>query len=126
MKFADSFDLKLSSSVNQVLTQYADNSNNSNSDIDLMFLWPDFMKINNYFILLESQSLLDHAPLTVDIFISQEFIFNKQWTIVRNGEKEENFVIELTNAIGNIDSSNISSREFLILFGINFPEMLTS
>jgi len=38
LEVADSFDLKLSTSVNQVPTQYADNSNNTNLVIDLIFL----------------------------------------------------------------------------------------
>ena len=36
---ADSFYLRLSTPVNQVPTQYADNSNNANLVIDLIFLW---------------------------------------------------------------------------------------
>jgi len=77
MEVADSFDFKLSSPVNQGSTQYTDNSNNFNSVIDLMFLWPDSIRINNYFILPESPSLSDHTLLTVDIFISEEFIQDK-------------------------------------------------
>jgi len=38
MEVADSFDLKSFSSVNQFPTQYANNSNDPNSVIDLIFL----------------------------------------------------------------------------------------
>jgi len=38
MEIANSFNLRLSISVNQVLTQYANNTNDSNSVIDSMFL----------------------------------------------------------------------------------------
>ncbi len=51
MKVADSFDFKLLPPIIQVPTQYTDNSNNSNSVIDLMFLQANLLKIDNYFIL---------------------------------------------------------------------------
>ena len=38
LKVADFFNLKFSYSVNQVLTQYTDNLNNTNLVIDLMFI----------------------------------------------------------------------------------------
>ena len=112
MEVADSFDLKLSSPVNQVPTQYTNNPNNSNLVINLMFLWSNSVEINNHFILSESQSLSNHAPLTVNIFISKEFIQDKWWTIIRNS-KEEKFVIELMNTMGNINTLDISSKESL-------------
>jgi len=65
MEVTDSLKLKLSSLVHQVLTQYTDNTNDSNLVIDLMFLQPD------------SQYSLDYALLIVDIFISEEFIQDK-------------------------------------------------
>ena len=112
MEVADSFDLKLFSPVNQVPTQYTNNPNNSNLVINLMFLWSNSVEINNHFILSESQSLSNHAPLTVNIFISKEFIQDKWWTIIRNS-KEEKFVIELMNTMGNINTLDISSKESL-------------
>jgi len=54
MEVADSLKLKLSSSVHQVLTWYANNTNDSNLVIDLMFLWLDSVKVD-YFILSDSQ-----------------------------------------------------------------------
>ena len=64
MEIADSFELKLSSPVHQVPTCYADNHNNSNSVINLLFLWPNSVKIDNYFI-LDSWYPSDHTPLTI-------------------------------------------------------------
>ena len=110
---ANSFELRLYFAIQQVLIRYADNSNNSNSVIDLMFFQPDLVKVNNYLILPELQYLLDHAPLTVDRFISKEFIHEKQRTIIRNSQKEEMFVSKLTNALGNIDMTDLTSIESL-------------
>ena len=47
---ADSFNLNLSILTNQVLTRYSDNANNSNSVIDLMFLWCNLFKLDNHSI----------------------------------------------------------------------------
>ena len=62
IEVTDLLKLKLSSPVHQVLTQYADNPNDSNLVIDLIFLQQ------------ASQYPLDHALLIVNIFISKEFI----------------------------------------------------
>ena len=53
MKTSDFFDLRISSPVHQVPTCYANNTNDSNSVIDLMFLHPDLVEVNSYFILPE-------------------------------------------------------------------------
>jgi len=54
------------------------------------------------------------TPLTVVISIIEEFIQDKQWTIIRNSEEEEEkFVTELTNTIRNIDTTDISNKELL-------------
>jgi len=74
MDITDSFDLRLSILNIQVLTQYADNLNDSNSVINLMFLQDNSLEIDNYSILPNLCSPSDHAPLTVDIIIEEEFI----------------------------------------------------
>jgi len=113
MEVTDSLKLKLSPPIHQILTQYANNTNNFNSVIDLMFLWPYSVKVDNYFILPDSQYSLDYALLVVDIFISKEFIQDKWWTINRNSEEKERFVTELMITLENIDMTNISSKESL-------------
>jgi len=65
LEITDSFDLKLSSPIQQVLTCYADNTNNTNSVIDLLFLPSNSIEIDNYHILPELQYSLDHTSLTV-------------------------------------------------------------
>ena len=73
IKITDSLKLILSSPVYQVLTQYANNTNNSNLVIDLMFFWPNSVKINNHLISSDFQLSLNHASL-IDISIIEEFI----------------------------------------------------
>ena len=47
---ADSFDLLLSLSTNQVPTRYSDNVNNANFVIDIIFLRPNSLEFDNYTI----------------------------------------------------------------------------
>ena len=54
IEIADFFNLKISFSIYQVLTYYADNTNNSNSVIDLMFLHSNSVEVSTHFILPES------------------------------------------------------------------------
>jgi len=56
---------------------------------------------------------LDHTTLIISISIIEEFIQEKQQTIIRNNKKEEKFVFELTNTIGNINTSSIPNKETL-------------
>ena len=49
-EIADSFNLELSILVNQVPTYYADNFQNTNSVLDLIFLYANIKKFNNHTI----------------------------------------------------------------------------
>ena len=51
-----------------------DNSNDSNFVIDLIFLQPDSVEVDNHLILPELWYSSDYAPLTVNISINEEFI----------------------------------------------------
>jgi len=50
-KIADSFSLELSTPIDQVPTHYADNSQDMNSVLDLIFLYINTEEFNNYTIL---------------------------------------------------------------------------
>ena len=73
-KITDLFNLKLSTLINQFSIQYTDNPNNSNLDIDLIFLWANSKEFNNYSILPNLQSLSNYTLLIVDIILNEEFI----------------------------------------------------
>ena len=71
---ADSFNLNLLYPINQVLTRYSDNDNDSNSVIDLMFLWCSSSELNNHSIYLNWHLTSDHVSLSVTISITEENI----------------------------------------------------
>ena len=95
------------SSINQVSTRYADNLNNANLVIDLMFLQYDSSALNNHFIHPEWHFSSNHAPLTVSIPISDKFINTCKSTIWKNSVKEEQFVKDTISVIKNLNISNL-------------------
>ena len=74
LEIADSFDLKLSCPIQQILTQYIDNANNINSVINLFLHCPNSFEINNHHILPKLCYPSDYTFLTIDIFITEKFI----------------------------------------------------
>jgi len=83
--------------------------------INLSFLQPNSIEIDNYSIFSEFCYLSDHASLTVDISITEKFIQDKCCTIIKNGEEEENFIFNLIKAIRNIDMMTILDKDSLKL-----------
>ena len=78
-----------------------------------MFLQNNLIEIDNYLILLNLWSPLDHTSLIVNITIDEKVIQDKWWTIIKNSKEENGFINELKNTIGNIDTSNISDKVLL-------------
>ena len=71
---ADSFNLILSFPIEHFPTRFSDNSNNSNSVIDLMFLHCDSEEINSHIIHPDWRLTSDHTPLMISIPIVKEHI----------------------------------------------------
>ena len=71
---ANSFNLKLSSPIQQVPTCYFDNENNANLVIDLFLLWLNSIEVNNHIVFPELWYPSNHTLLTANISISEEFI----------------------------------------------------
>ena len=105
---ADSFNLSLLYLNNQVPTRYSDNANNSNSVIDLMFLYYDSSELNMHSIHPEWHLMSDHAPLIITIPIVEEHIATQIRTITKNSEEEDKFIKEVIAAFSKLDTLNIS------------------
>ena len=97
--------------INPVPIWYVDNFQNSNSVLSLMFFHTELKEFNNYLISPDIQSSSDHVPLSIFIIIKEEFIQEKKQSIVRNSNKEKEFVDELRNRIGSIEMTNITNYE---------------
>ena len=108
MIIADSFNLDLSIPTHHVSTRYLDTASDSNLVIDLMFLRSSSTELNNHSIHPDWWLFLDHAPLTVSIPIIEENIISSKFSIARNSEEEASFIKDVSYAIKNIDTTDLS------------------
>ena len=102
----------MSKSTNQVHTRYLDNVEDSDSIIDLIFLRPNYLEINNHIIYPEYKYSLNHILLTVSISID-EYVSTKRHIIIKNSKEENSFVAELIDNFRRLDIRNISSKTAL-------------
>ena len=110
---ADSFDLTLSSPTNPSPTRFSDTAGESNSVIDLMFLWCGSIELDWHTILSESRLSSDHAPLTIDIPICNEVIHLWKFVITPGSNQEKEFIKDVISSLNSLDTSNIESVDNL-------------
>ena len=110
---ADLFNLDLSMPTNQVATRYSDNPNDTNSVIDLMFLWSGSLELNNHTIHPEWCLMSDHAPLNISIPIVEEFVNSSKWSIIKNSKEEAAFIKDITNFFKELNTSNLLDSNWL-------------
>ena len=110
---ADSFDLVLSSPTNPCPTKYSDTAGESNSIIDLTFLWFGSQELDNHFILPESCLFSDHTPLTIDISIFEEIIHMSKLTIISKSDQETGFINNVISNFKKLETSNIENIDKL-------------
>ena len=108
---ADSFDLALSLLTNPGPTRYSDMARESNSVIDLMFLCNGSSELDQHTILLESWLFSDHAPLVIDIPITEEIIQMLKLTLVPKSEQETAFIQDIISNFKHLNTSNIMDTE---------------
>jgi len=104
---ANSFNLELLYSTNNVPTRYSDSDSGSNSTIDLMFLRSGLRELNSHSILPDLQLSSDHALLTVTISIAEENIDSFKFSIVKNSEEKSRFIKEVSHAIKSINADDL-------------------
>ena len=104
---ADFFDLILSSPTNPCPTRYSDIAGESNSVINLMFLWYGSLELDRHSILPDSRLSSDHAPLSIDIPIFEEIIQMSKLTLVPKSKQETAFINDVILNFKTLDTSNI-------------------
>jgi len=110
---ADLFNLDLLLPTNPVSTRYSDTSGESNLVIDLMFLCSGSSELNNHEIHPDWQLTSNHAPLTVTIPITEEFIQTSKLLLPKKSEEKEAFIKEVSSIISSINTLNLLNQESL-------------
>ena len=121
---ADSFNLELSSPINQAFTRYSDNDHNSNSVIDLIFLCNSSSELDNHLIHSDWHLMSDYASLTITISISEEYINSRKRSIIKDSEKEMSFIKDLISSIRNLHTSNLLDEDGLERVVIEFAKVV--
>ena len=107
----DSFNLALSTLTNPCPTKYSDTTGESNSVINLMFLWYGSSELDQHSILPNSWLFSDYAPLSIDILIFEEIIQTSKLSLAPKSDQESTFIEDIILNFKNMDTSNIEDTE---------------
>ena len=113
LEIAELFNLEKFSPINLVPIKYTDNSNDSNSIIDLMFFRDYFERFNTHSILLDMRGPSDHVLLIVDITIQEKFIWKRKISLYKESKEEKNFIQQLRESLGCINTLAIENSQLL-------------
>ena len=84
---ANSFCLEISKPIEFFPTRYSDNVQNSNSVLDLIFLWPNLTEHDNHCIYLDWRLTSDHALITVNISVVKKHIHMTKQSLIKNSKE---------------------------------------
>ena len=106
---ADSFNLFLSNPTNPCPTRYSDTSGDANSILDLMFFHSGSSELDSHHILPENRFSSDHAPLSIEIPITEEVIQSLKFMILPKNVQEKAFIDEVISNFKSLNTSNIDN-----------------
>ena len=110
---ADSFSLEISKPTENLPTRFFGNYQDSNSILNLVFLQSFLLEFNNHYIYPDWRLLSDHAPITINVSISDEYILTKWQSFIKGSNEESLFLENLTQSIKNLNTSSIWNSETL-------------
>ena len=113
LTITDSLGLKLSLPLNPSPTRFANNTQDSNSIIDLVFLPPENREFGQHMLHPDIHKPFDYVLLAIEVGIMETNINLSFRSISKDSEKEKNFIISLINGFSNIDLSTIITKEEL-------------
>jgi len=113
LTITDSLGLELSLPLNPGPTRYVDNTWDSNSVIDLVFLPPDNRGFGQHMLYPDICKPSDHVPLTIEVGIAETNTDLSFRSISKDSEEEEKFLESLINGFFSINSSTITTKEKL-------------
>jgi len=113
LTIADSLGLEFSLLLNLGPTRFTVNPQDSNSVLDLVFLFPDNPGFSKHILHPEIQKLSDHVPLTIEVGIKDTNIDINIWSIRKDSKEEKSFIISIINNVKNLDTSSIEIKEDL-------------
>ena len=110
---ADSFSLAISKPTENFPIRFSDNDQNSNSVLDLIFLWSSSLEFNHHHIHPEWRLSSDYTPITINIPIRDESISTKRWSLIKESDEENRFIEDLIQFIKNLNITSIYDAESL-------------
>ena len=110
---ADSFSWDISKPLENVPTRFSDNDHNANSVLDLVFLCPSSPEFNCHYIHPNWRLSLDHALITVKVFIHEERILYTWWLLAKGSDEENQFIENIIQIIKNVNTTIIQNTEIL-------------
>ena len=99
--------------INPCPTRYSETAGESNSVIDLMFLCYDSSELDQHSILPESCLSSDHAPLTVIIPLSEEFVKTSKLILAPKSDQESQFIKDVISKFKDLDTTSIKDIDKL-------------
>ena len=110
----NSFQLEISRPTKFLPTRYSDNGQDSNSVLDFVFFQPNLTKQNNHHIHPDWRLTSDHAPISVNISIAEEYIQTTKQVLAKNSEEKDYFIKELINFIKNLKTDSILDSNIVV------------
>jgi len=89
---------------------FADNPCDTNSVIDLMFLFPGNIGFGRHTLHPEIYKPSDHVLLIIEIGIREINTNINIWSIKKNSEEEKDFITSLVRGIQSLDTSAIRNK----------------
>ena len=110
---SDFFSLNISNPIEYVPTRYFNNDYNTNSVLDLVFLYPSSLEFNQHCIYPNWRMLSDHAPITIKVSICKERILLLWCLLTKGSNEKKQFIEDIILIIKNLNTSSIPNAETL-------------